>query len=43
MEEKQKCPICEGEDLQELVRGYLGNPVLFFKCKKCYKEFKKEK
>jgi transposase-like protein len=42
MKEVCKCPICGSDDCVEVVRGYEGNPVPFFKCKHCFKETKKE-
>jgi transposase-like protein len=38
----EKCPICEGKDFVEIIRGYLGNPFPYLKCTKCGKEYKKE-
>ena len=41
MEIKIECRICKGEDFVELVRGLEGNPILYFKCTNCGREFKK--
>ena len=34
-----KCPICESEEVVDIVMGTLDNPRHKLKCQKCYREF----